>query len=161
MATVVLNPNEVAREARTVAELQMLLGLEIMTGRRQITAQNVFDYAALTWDRNPIHLDPDAAAQSIFKKRVVHGMLVAAIAQGLAQSEGLLQHLELILCEARMAWPRPVLFGDSLYVKIAPAQLLEPTRRQPNHQALFRINVYNQHDKLVHKAEWSLIVIEK
>jgi len=36
-------------------------------------------FADISADNNPIHLDEEYAAQSIFRKRVVHGVLVASM----------------------------------------------------------------------------------
>lgn len=36
-------------------------------------------FAEVSEDRNPIHLDDDAAAESIFKERIAHGMLSASL----------------------------------------------------------------------------------
>lgn len=41
-----------------------------------VTDEMVRQFAELTGDRNPIHLDDDYASKSIFGKRIVHGMLL-------------------------------------------------------------------------------------
>ncbi|CAK70592.1 unnamed protein product (macronuclear) [Paramecium tetraurelia] len=46
---------------------------------RIFTEEDVRNYANLIKDFNPIHLDKYAASQSIFKERVVHGMLSASL----------------------------------------------------------------------------------
>ena len=48
-----------------------------------ITDQDVRQFAAISEDTNPIHLDDEFAAGSIFGQRVVHGMLVASLFSGL------------------------------------------------------------------------------
>ncbi len=45
----------------------------------EITDKMVKDFANLTGDYNPIHLDNDFASTTIFKNRIAHGMLVASI----------------------------------------------------------------------------------
>lgn len=45
----------------------------------RITDQMVKDFAALTGDDNPIHLDDDYAKKSRFGQRIAHGMLVASM----------------------------------------------------------------------------------
>ncbi|MDR0758695.1 MAG: MaoC family dehydratase, partial [Treponema sp.] len=43
---------------------------------KKFSGEDVRDFARISGDMNPIHLDPDAAAKSIFGKPVVHGMLL-------------------------------------------------------------------------------------
>lgn len=40
-------------------------------------------FADVSGDYNPIHLDEDVAAQSRFKKRIVHGMLIGGYISGI------------------------------------------------------------------------------
>lgn len=40
--------------------------------------EDLITFANVTGDKNPIHLDPDYAATSIFGQRISHGMLVAS-----------------------------------------------------------------------------------
>ena len=47
------------------------------------TEQDVEKFAALSEDRNPVHLDAEFAKNSIFKQRIVHGMLSASLFSGL------------------------------------------------------------------------------
>ena len=44
-----------------------------------ITEAHVLAFADLTGDTNPVHVDADYAAQSIFGERIAHGMLVAGL----------------------------------------------------------------------------------
>ena len=46
---------------------------------RTVTEEDVQRFAEATGDRNPVHLDSEAAAASVFGRRVAHGMLSASL----------------------------------------------------------------------------------
>tara|TARA_Y100000739_G_C20517551_1_gene422510 strand:- start:196 stop:591 length:396 start_codon:yes stop_codon:yes gene_type:complete len=52
-----------------------------------ITKKMVEDYANVSQDKNPIHLDNEYAKNTIFKKRIVHGMLLAGLISPLIGNE--------------------------------------------------------------------------
>ena len=54
------------------------VGLEFQTEFR-FGSKDVADFAAVTGDTNPIHLDAEFAATTRFKKTILHGMLSASI----------------------------------------------------------------------------------
>jgi 3-hydroxybutyryl-CoA dehydratase len=43
-----------------------------------ITDKMVIDFSNLSGDKNPIHLDEEYSKNSIFGKRIVHGMLISS-----------------------------------------------------------------------------------
>lgn len=45
----------------------------------QVTDKMVHQFADLSGDRNPIHLDDEYAKNSRFKQRIAHGMIVGAL----------------------------------------------------------------------------------
>lgn len=45
---------------------------------KEISKQDVMDFAKLTDDFNPLHVDPDFAKKTSFKKNIIHGMLSAS-----------------------------------------------------------------------------------
>lgn len=49
------------------------------TMSKKFTEQEVADFAQLSTDYNPVHLDKEYAAQTIFKKNIVHGFLTGSL----------------------------------------------------------------------------------
>lgn len=45
--------------------------------QKTITESDVYLYAGITGDLNPVHINAEHAEQSIFKERIAHGMLTA------------------------------------------------------------------------------------
>jgi len=61
---------------------------------RIITQQDVETFARITGDYNPLHLEKDFADRTIFKGRIVHGMLVASlISAALSRFDGVVVYL--------------------------------------------------------------------
>ena len=50
---------------------------------KAFTEDEVFRFAGLSADMNPLHLDKDFGKDSVFGHRVVHGMLAASLFSGL------------------------------------------------------------------------------
>lgn len=46
---------------------------------KTITEADILLYAAVSTDTNPVHIDAEAAEQSLFKGRIAHGMLSAGL----------------------------------------------------------------------------------
>lgn len=44
---------------------------------RTVSEGDIFAYAALSGDYNPVHIDPEYAANTIFKEQIAHGILSA------------------------------------------------------------------------------------
>ncbi len=52
---------------------------DVYTHSFSLSQQDVINFAEVTGDTNPIHLDADYAAQTIFKQPIVHGFLSASV----------------------------------------------------------------------------------
>ena len=67
----------------------LIAGDSLPDVERTVTQADIDRYASASGDRNPVHLDPEAAAASVFGTRVAHGMMVAAmISQSMTEAFG-------------------------------------------------------------------------
>jgi 3-hydroxybutyryl-CoA dehydratase len=81
----------------------------------KVTDQMVHQFADLTGDHNPIHLDDEYAAKSRFKQRIAHGMIVGGlISRALVDGIG----LGGIYLGQNLKFVNPVFIGDDVTVTI-------------------------------------------
>ena len=55
--------------------------------KRAFSQTEVIEYAKLTGDNNPLHVDPEFAAESSFGRPIVHGLLVSGLISALLGSK--------------------------------------------------------------------------
>ena len=97
-------------------------GTDFVTSTRTVTEEDVLQFATLTGDTHPQHVDPAWAAESHFRERVAHGLLVLSFAAGLVPFD---PDRVVALRRVRDAvFKRPVPIGETIRV----AGTLEPER---------------------------------
>lgn len=85
--------------------------------RRTITeADNVF-FCAITMNTQPLHLDEEYARGTEFGRRLVHGLLTAALAVGISVGELTEGTLIANLGYEEIRHPHPMFHGDTLSVE--------------------------------------------
>ena len=62
----------------TICVEDLEIGMSRML-ERQITQKDIALFSEVSGDRNPVHLDEEYAQQTIFGKRIAHGMLTASL----------------------------------------------------------------------------------
>jgi 3-hydroxybutyryl-CoA dehydratase len=77
-----------------------------------ITEQMVEHFARATGDYNPIHMDEDYARGTIFKTRVVHGMLHAGLISGIVGTH--FPGPGTIYLSQTLKFLKPVFIGDEI-----------------------------------------------
>jgi 3-hydroxybutyryl-CoA dehydratase len=81
---------------------------------RTITEADIVAFADLTGDTNPIHLDAEYAARSMFGERIAHGMLVAGLISAVLGTR--LPGPNCIYLGQDLKFTAPVKIGDTLTV---------------------------------------------
>jgi acyl dehydratase len=133
------------------------VGQAYQTGARTITEADIVNFAGLSGDFNFIHTNAEASKDTPFGQRVAHGMLVASIATGLAVQQGFIDGTTLAFRELTWKFTKPVFIGDTVHVQI---KIIE-TKAMPRLGGGivgFETRVVNQHDDVVHKGEWRMLI---
>lgn len=82
---------------------------------RQFTAEMVGRYAAVSGDRNPLHMDLSLMRAHGFPERIVHGMLLAGLAEPALASLRIAGRIS----ELRVRFLAPVHIGESVRISIS------------------------------------------
>lgn len=136
-------------------------GVAFETGRRTVTEADVVNFAGLSGDFNPLHVDALHAATTPFGRPVAHGLLVLSMVSGLRQRTGIFDGSLVAFLEIR-SWRflRPVFPGDTLRARAEVIQRRE-TKDPTRGVVVQRVEVFNQHDEPVQAGEFVLLVRRK
>lgn len=110
-------------------------------------------FAAVSGDRNPVHLDAEYAATTMFKQRIAHGMFSGALISAAVACE--LPGPGTIYLGQQMRFTAPVKLGDTLTVR------LEILEKLPKFRVRVATRVFNQHDELVVDGEAEILAPRK
>ncbi len=82
----------------------------------EITPQLVKDFAHVSGDFNPLHLDPEYAATTQFKRPIAHGMLSSALLSGIIGTR--FPGRGTVLLSAELKFSRPIFVGDRVLFRL-------------------------------------------
>ena len=94
---------------------------------KTITEADILMYAAVSTDTNPIHIDAEAAKQSIFGERIAHGMLSAGLISAVLGTR-LPGHGTLYMRQS-LRFAAPVKIGDTVKAT-ATVTALNPEKKR-------------------------------
>jgi acyl dehydratase len=112
------------------------------TYSKLVQEQDIQLFAAASGDVNPVHLDADFAAGTMFKGRIAHGMLTGALISAALAME--LPGPGTVYLSQSLRFRLPVRIGDTITIK------LEVTDKQDKRKFVtLDCKAFNQNDKLV------------
>ncbi len=120
---------------------------------KTITESDILDFARLTGDNNPVHIDEEFAKQTIFKKRIAHGFLSASLISTLIASK--LPGPGSIYLGQTMKFLSPVYIGDTVTVKVKILSINLEKKR-----VLLLTECFNK-DKKILTGEAEILVVSK
>lgn len=121
---------------------------------KTFTDEDVRQFAAISGDENPVHLDDEYAAQTPFKKRIAHGMLTAGLISAVLGTR--LPGEGSIYISQSLHFRAPVYINDTLTARVEVVKIHE---RKPIITLMTVCT--NQDDVLVLEGEAALLAPEK
>jgi 3-hydroxybutyryl-CoA dehydratase len=110
----------------TICVEDLEIGMSRML-ERQITQKDIALFSEVSGDRNPVHLDEEYAQQTIFGKRIAHGMLTASLISAVI-AEQLPGHGTVYLSQS-LKFIRPVLPGQVVISSVIVSHIEYSNRR--------------------------------
>ncbi|MBS5581136.1 MAG: MaoC family dehydratase [Megasphaera sp.] len=109
---------------------------------KTISEHDVYAFAGLTGDFNPVHINAEFAKGSMFKERIAHGMISAGLISAVLGTE--LPGIDTIYMNQEVSFLAPVMYNDTL---TATVECIE--KDDAKHRIVFKTTVVNQHGKVV------------
>jgi 3-hydroxybutyryl-CoA dehydratase len=102
-----------------------------------VTADVIVAFADVSGDRNPVHVDADYAATTMFKERIAHGMLSAAYISAVFGME--LPGPGAIYVSQTLNFKAPVKIGDTVVATVKVAELV-PEKKRARFECVCTVN---------------------
>lgn len=132
------------------------LGDEFESLRRTVTEADIVNFAGLSGDYTPIHVDHEGAKDGPFGGPIAHGILGMAIASGLGTTA---PRAETVAFLGLTDWKflKPIKPGDTIHV-LTKVVNLEPARNGRRGTVTWERSVINQAGEMVQQGHYQTIV---
>lgn len=109
---------------------------------KTVTEYDIYTFAGVTGDFNPVHIDAEYAKTTMFKERIAHGMLTAGFISAVIGTA--LPGANSIYMGQELSFKAPVKIGDTVTATVEVIELIEGKNR-----VILRTTVTNQNGVLV------------
>jgi acyl dehydratase len=137
------------------------IGEKIITRARTITEADIVNFAGITGDWHPMHVDIEYAKNSSFQERIAHGMLVLSISTGLFSPEHIYNKWAFVALYGmdNVRFVLPTMIGDTIHVEMEVIDKKE--KNEENGIVEFKYNIINQDSNVVVAARIKFLVRKK
>ncbi len=135
------------------------VGQKWLSPARTLTQGDVVNFASMTGDFNPLHVDHEYAAKSIYRKPIAHGLLGLSWVAGLGSASPLMRTLAFTSVK-QWEFLLPIYFGDTVHV--VTRCLVKKRKGKKSGQIVWERQLVNQKDQVVQQGQFeTLVAIEQ
>jgi 3-hydroxybutyryl-CoA dehydratase len=122
-----------------------------------ISEEDVYRFASLSGDFNPLHVDETYANSTIYGQRIAHNVFVQSKVMGIHHSLGFFRGSSLGVIGLEWKFHEPILIGDEIEFKVIVEELRETTDESSGiiEQTIL---VHNQHERPVAEGHLTYLV---
>ena len=120
---------------------QIKVGEQAST-KKAFTEKDVLTYAEVSSDFNPAHVDKEYPKTTIFKKQIVHGMLVGSLFSAIFGVH--MPGLGSIYIKQSLKFTKPVYFGDEITARVTVKEI-----KYDRNRVVFDCLAINQREETV------------
>lgn len=139
---------------------ELNVGDEITTIGRTITETDVVNFAGISGDFHPEHMNEEYAKKSPLAGRIVHGLLTTAIATGMVNQTGITEGTTIAVLEMKERFIKAVRFGDTINSVFRIIKKKE-TKKPDRGIITAELKVLNQRHETVLEAEIVIMLYRK
>ncbi len=96
---------------------------DTFTITKEVTDEVIRKFAEVSGDYNPIHLDEEFAAKTMFGKRIAHGMLGASFISAVLGYQ--MSERKIVYLSQNLKFIAPVFIGDTITAKASVKEIRE------------------------------------
>ena len=126
-------------ESKTINELNVGEKASI---HRKVSSFDVYTFAEISGDVNPLHVNKEFASKSLFRERVAHGFLTSALVSAVIGTR--LPGPGTIYMSQNLVFVAPVMFGDTIEAEVEITE-----KNMEKNRVMLKITCRNQHGQIV------------
>ena len=134
------------------------IGQTWVSPARTVTETDVVNFANITGDTDPLHVNHPHAAATHFRQPVAHGLLGVSWVAGLAIKNPAMRTAAFTSIR-EWKFMEPIYFGDTVHVQTTVAELLPAGKK--NGRVIWEKKLINQDGKVVQQGIFETLVTRK
>jgi 3-hydroxybutyryl-CoA dehydratase len=120
---------------------------------KTVSEYDVYTFAGLSGDFNPVHINAEFAKKSIFKERIAHGMFSAALISAVLGTA--LPGANTVYLAQELQFKAPVKIGDTITAEVEVLEKYDEKKR-----LVLRTTCINQAGKVVLDGKATVMKVE-